>query len=282
MKNLFSKITIISTLFALILGNLVVATNSGDACGTDWPKCNGQYIPDFTNINVLIEYSHRIFTTSLGFILLLNAILVSKKLKKSHAKSWWPLVTIILLIVQSLVGGINVLLGTPIGFTTIDVTVSLLLLVSVIYTHTLLESPKEGPKIDIKKGAYYLLIITFIEIIIGAFFKHSRMSELLYPGPTHALINSRNFSQMIYSIHGILGLASILMTAYLLFLSYKHNNFKIQSTLLMFFLLITAIFGLVTKISFLSPVTSSIHMISTILSIAVTCLISADRKGIGI
>ena len=44
-----------------MLGALVRATGSGDACGDDWPVCNGRWIPEL-DANVLIEYVHRLAT----------------------------------------------------------------------------------------------------------------------------------------------------------------------------------------------------------------------------
>lgn len=265
-------------MLALILGNLVVATNSGDACGTDWPKCNGQLIPDFSDINILIEYSHRIFTTALGFVILLNSIQAWRKQKMKNTKLF-SIITIFLLILQSLVGGLNVLLGTPIGFTTIDVTVSLLLLTSVIYLHSTLEEPKENNNIAlIKKPSQFLLIVIFIETLIGAFFKHSRISQLLYSASNDlALINNTLISNFIYSIHGILGITTILVSAYLLFLAYTYDVYKARSTFLIITLLITTVFGFLTKIYELSPFTSSMHMIFTTLTIAICASITAKR-----
>ncbi|MCM3669000.1 COX15/CtaA family protein [Mesobacillus maritimus] len=279
MKNTFSKFTIITTVFALILGNLVVATNSGDACGTDWPKCNGQIIPDFSDINILIEYSHRLFTTALGFVILLNAIFAWRKRKKKNTKIF-SIVTILLLILQSLVGGLNVLLGTPTGFTTIDVTVSLLLLCSVIYLYYSLEEPSANKNIElIKKPSKVLLIVIFIETIIGAFFKHSRISQLLYSTSSELpLIDSLTLSNFIYFLHGILGIVTVLASIFLLFSAYSHDVYKARSTFLVGTLVITTLFGFLTKIYELSPFTSSMHMIFTTFSIAICASITATNN----
>ena len=108
MKSKFSFFTILVTIVALMLGNLVVATNSGDACGPDWPICNGRIIPDLTNYRVVIEYSHRLFTTVLGVIILINSILAWRKTDKAIVKTF-SILTLCLLFIQALVGGFNVL-----------------------------------------------------------------------------------------------------------------------------------------------------------------------------
>ncbi|MFP3359795.1 heme A synthase, partial [Planococcus sp. SIMBA_143] len=100
MKYNFSLFTINVTIAALILGNLVVATNSGDACGTDWPFCNGKIIPDITDYHIVIEYSHRLFTTLLGLVILINAILAWKK-SSDKAVKVISVLSMILLFIQA-------------------------------------------------------------------------------------------------------------------------------------------------------------------------------------
>lgn len=283
LKNKFSLFTVYSTILALIIGNLVVATNSGDACGTDWPRCNGTFFPNITNIRILIEYSHRIFTTVLGFIILINAVLAWIVLRKKKTK-WFSVVSFFLLGLQSIIGGLNVLLGTPVGFTTFDVIVSLLLLISVIYLHYALvnrDIQKEtvNRRSQFTNPAFLLLFFIMTETVIGAVFKHPRFSKLLYDHYNgEVLINSPMLAQFIYFVHGIIGLAIVISTLYLLFSSFQANRDKLKMLILIITLVITTIFGFLTKIYELSPFTSSFHMIFTIISIALSASISAINR----
>lgn len=281
LKNKFSFFTVITTLIALVLGNLVVATDSGDACGSDWPKCNGTFFPNITDINILIEYSHRLFTTLLGLIILINAIMAWRLLKNTKTK-WLPFLTVFFLILQSLVGGLNVLLKTPVGFTTFDVVISLLLLISIIYLHyALINRDSELPSrvTQFKNPAFLLLFFIMIETVIGAFFKHTRLSKLLYGNYNGELfINSIPLSRLTYSIHGIIGIAIIIAIIYLVFYAYRVNQYKVKSLILTFSVLLTTFFGFATKIYMLSPFTSSFHMIFNILTIAITASIAANSR----
>ena len=283
LKNKFSLFTVAATILALIIGNLVVATNSGDACGSDWPQCNGTLFPDITNVNILIEYSHRIFTTVLGFIILVNAILAWIKLRRKKAK-WLAVVSLFLLGLQSLVGGLNVLLGTPVGFTIFDVTISLLLLISVIYLHYALVNKDVSKEPGVKNPrykdpAFLLLLFIMMETVIGAFFKHPRFSKLLYANYNgEVLINSPLLAEFIYFIHGILGLAIVISSLNLMFLFFKANQYKFRIPFLVLNLVITTIFGFLTKANELSPFTSSFHMIFTIISIALAASIVAKSR----
>ena len=283
MKNKFSLFTVLMTIVALIIGNLVVATNSGDACGSDWPKCNGTFFPNITNGQILVEYSHRIFTTLLGFVILLNAIFAWIRLRKKKTK-WLAVLSFSLLGLQSIVGGLNVLLGTPVGFTFFDVTVSLLLLISVIYLYYALANQDGVAAIKPKKSSFlkpanFVLLFIMVETLVGAIFKHPRFSKLLYGNYNgEVLINSRVLAQFLYFIHGFLGLALVLTTAYLLFLAIKANQYKFKVSLLVAALGTTTFFGFLTNALQLSPAASSFHMIFTIISISIAASIAARER----
>ncbi|PGT80097.1 heme A synthase [Bacillus sp. AFS040349] len=271
MKNTFSLFTIFITIAALILGNLVVATNSGDACGTDYPFCNGQLIPDITNYHIIIEYSHRLFTMLLGFIILINFIIAWKK-SKNRTIRLFSLFTLSLLFIQSLIGGLNVLFGTPTGFTTLDVMFSLFLLISLIFLHVGLNVSSFDKKTNVIrqpliKGFFFLLV----EILIGALFKHFELSQQIFQIST----NRFNLSYLTYFIHGILGLLILFYISYAVFLTFKWEVFKKKATLLISLTFLTTIGGFISKSEQISPFTSSVHMILTILTLALLSYMTA-------
>src|SRR5215475_9275269 len=47
-------------LLVIVWGAYVRASSSGDGCGSHWPLCNGEVIPNSPTIKTLIEYSHRL------------------------------------------------------------------------------------------------------------------------------------------------------------------------------------------------------------------------------
>lgn len=60
-------------LATMITGVLVRYTASGEACGHEWPTCNGSLIPEFTNWKVTLQFIHRnlAYITWLAFLLAL-------------------------------------------------------------------------------------------------------------------------------------------------------------------------------------------------------------------
>ena len=48
------------TYLHLVFGGVVRITGSGMGCGDHWPKCNGSWIPPFSDSLVMIEWTHRL------------------------------------------------------------------------------------------------------------------------------------------------------------------------------------------------------------------------------
>ncbi|WP_407268506.1 COX15/CtaA family protein [Radiobacillus sp. PE A8.2] len=280
MRFRFARFTTVLTILALVLGNLVVATKAGDACGTDWPKCNGNFIPSFTDYKVLIEYSHRLFTGCLGFVILINAIVAWRKSETGLLTvKILSITSVMLLLLQGSIGGMNVLLGTPPGFTTFDVTVSLVLLISIILLEVALDRKSEFDGQEkwkvtnqygvIFKPALVVFSLYFIEVLIGAFFKHSGASKIASNIVVHeSLIESFTFSQFIYSIHGIYNTIILITAGLILFLSTR-NGLLVKESVVFFLLVITnGLTGYITQLAYISDLSSSVHMIIVILTVA--------------
>lgn len=51
---------VVVTYLHLVFGGIVRITGSGMGCGDHWPKCNGSWIPPFSNPTVMIEWTHRL------------------------------------------------------------------------------------------------------------------------------------------------------------------------------------------------------------------------------
>ncbi|MBM7551401.1 COX15/CtaA family protein [Thalassobacillus pellis] len=268
MMRKFSIFTVIFTFIALILGNLVVATDSGDACGTHWPLCNGSVIPDFTDYHVIIEYSHRMFTTMLGLVILVNAIGALIKYRDSKAVRWLTYLSFGLLLFQSMIGGLNVLLGTPPGFTTFDVTFSqLLLLTMVLLSYSLhrRETPLEPNQRKSVTMSYRAFTIGFIgyifQIILGAFFKHSAASSVVLRLPAQEyLIESPQLANVIYSLHWVATVVVAVGAIWFLIYSSKLQYHLQLAWLYLISIILNAVVGVAIVVTKNVVVMSSLHM----------------------
>lgn len=108
-------VTVWATLALLALGNVVTTTDSGMGCGTHWPDCNGQWIPDLSNSAVLIEFGHRVFAGLIGLLMLITVV-VSWQVKASpHRKRirTTSIIALLLLIAQIVLGALTVRFDLP-------------------------------------------------------------------------------------------------------------------------------------------------------------------------
>ncbi|MCP3028135.1 heme A synthase [Halobacillus sp. A5] len=265
----FSIITTVVTFIALILGNLVVATNSGDACGATWPVCNGRVFPDFTNYHILIEYSHRLMVPLLAVLTLINAVGAITKHRNRKAVVVLALLSLGMLVFQSAVGGLNVLLGTPPGFTTLDVTFSqVLLLILVLLSYSLHETKIElnqvsWSTVSMSYRAFVLGFIVYVaQVILGAFFKHSRASNVLLDIPAaEYLIQSESISNMIYSLHWVATVVIFVAALWYVIYATKFKYHKLLAWAYLITILLNAVVGFVIVITGNVILASSIHMI---------------------
>jgi heme A synthase len=77
--------TLIVLLVGLVMvGALVRATGSGAGCGTSWPVCQGQIVPELKGATA-IEYSHRAFAVAIGLVGIALLVAVFRNFPKGHA-----------------------------------------------------------------------------------------------------------------------------------------------------------------------------------------------------
>ncbi|CDQ19230.1 cytochrome c oxidase assembly protein subunit 15 [Halobacillus karajensis] len=278
----FSILTTFVTFLALILGNLVVATNSGDACGTTWPVCNGHVIPDFTDYHVLIEYSHRLMVPLLVFLTAINAVGAIYKYRKQKSVFVLAVLSLVLLILQSMIGGLNVLLGTPPGFTTFDVTFSqLLLIVLVLLSYSLHEKKIElnrtsWESVSMSYRAFLIGYMAYVaQVILGAFFKHSRASNVMMDIPAmEYLITSESVANAVYSLHWVATFVVIVAAIWFVIYASRFNYHILLSWLYLISLLLNAVVGFIIVVTGNVVLASSMHMlISTVTMVIGACIL---------
>jgi cytochrome c oxidase assembly protein subunit 15 len=279
----FSILTVFVTFLALILGNLVVATDSGDACGTTWPFCNGQVIPDFTDYHVLIEYSHRLMVPLLIVLTLINAAGAIYKKRKHKPVFVLAILSLGVLVLQSIIGGLNVLLGTPPGFTTFDVTFSQVLLIILVL---LSYSIHDDNKVRLSRESYGSISMSYrafligfalyiFQVILGAFFKHSAASNVMLDIPAlEYFVTSESIAKMLYSLHWVATVVIIVAAVWYVIYASRFKYHVILSWLYLLSLLLNAVVGFIIVVTGNIVVASSFHMIiSTITMMIGACIL---------
>jgi cytochrome c oxidase assembly protein subunit 15 len=66
----FAFALLVYTLIVILWGAWVRISHSGDGCGSSWPLCNGQVIPQVPHAKTWVEFSHRITSGLFGLFVI--------------------------------------------------------------------------------------------------------------------------------------------------------------------------------------------------------------------
>lgn len=102
---------LVFTVLVVLGGAVVRATGSGDGCGASWPRCTGRLIPMNPGAETMIEFSHRLMTLAMGVGVVLLVVMAFRFFPRGHLARTAAIVTLALLIVESLLGAGLVVFG---------------------------------------------------------------------------------------------------------------------------------------------------------------------------
>ena len=178
--KIFGILTSIGMVIVLIQGVLVTQTDSGDACGAEWPLCLGQIFPDSPTVETMIEYSHRAVTALVGLMVLTLVIWSWRKLKSMNEVKFFATISIFFIILQSLLGAAAVLweqtdevMALHFGFSLMSVaSVVILTIFSFEY-----DFPRKKTILSLssrmKYYLYFLFVYLYVVVYTGAYVKHT-------------------------------------------------------------------------------------------------------------
>jgi len=173
-----SIITVIATYGLIVLGGTVRASDSGTAC-PDWPLCHGQVIPP-AETKVLIEFSHRMVASIVGFMILGVVLQVWRHHRHRPAMKWAAVTAVILLAAQVIVGGITVGTETAAGVVAVHLSLALTLISMLIF---IASSSWTGDAPSLRPLSWLTIVAlvgVFALIISGAFVSQTD-AGLAYP-----------------------------------------------------------------------------------------------------
>lgn len=268
-RNLLFLLIVLT--FTLInLGGHVHNTGSSLAC-PDWPLCHNQIMPEMKG-GVLIEHSHRLLASLVGFLTLLTVILVRKGSKTASV----AYAALIMILIQGVLGGLTVIYRLPPLVSTAHLGLSMIFFCTLIYFHHLLTNPE---KIEIplrlKKMLRATLILLYLQIILGAFIRHMGLGTICGLGYHHSLLCSElllpeSLSQSIHMLHRFLGptigLSIILLNISIIKINKQKFFFlPLFSSLI---IMVQIVLGIMTVGTALRPVITMFHLGGAALSLA--------------
>jgi len=125
-------------LLVVVWGAYVRATGSGAGCGSHWPLCDGQVIPQAPQIETIIEFTHRL-TSGFAFLLVLGLFIWAFRVyPKGHTVRLGASLAMFFIITEALVGAGLVLFEWVAG--NISVARVIVMAIHLINTHLLLAS----------------------------------------------------------------------------------------------------------------------------------------------
>lgn len=101
---------LVFNIFVVLWGAFVRATGSGAGCGNHWPLCNGEVVPRAPQIETMIEFSHRLSSGAALIMVVLLAPWAFRTFPRGHHVRKAAVASLILMIVEALVGAGLVLL----------------------------------------------------------------------------------------------------------------------------------------------------------------------------
>jgi len=170
---------------ALILlgGALVTKTDSGMGCGRHWPGCNGQLIPDVITLEVLIEFSHRLVTGSVGILILVLAVWSWKAIGHVRETKFLSIMSVFFLILQALIGAAQVMWGQGDFILALHFGISLISFASVLLLTLLIfevDQKFDTDKLIMSKKLKWhtvgVTLYSYIVVYTGALVRHTNSS----------------------------------------------------------------------------------------------------------
>ena len=181
----FGVASTVGMLLILLGGALVTKTDSGMGCGRHWPGCNGQLIPDVITAEVLIEFSHRLVTGSVGILIVILAVWSWKALGHIRETKFLAVMAVFFLVLQALIGAAQVLWGQGDFILALHFGISLISFASVLLLTLLVfeaDNKFNASNINLSKHLTWhtigVTVYSYIVVYTGALVRHTN-SELV-------------------------------------------------------------------------------------------------------
>ncbi len=98
-------------MLVILWGAFVRISGAGAGCGAHWPLCNGVALPVAPTLNTVIEFSHRLTSGISGLLAVALLVLALLRSPRDHPVRTGAMASLLLVVFEGLVGGVQVLLG---------------------------------------------------------------------------------------------------------------------------------------------------------------------------
>ena len=280
------RITLGWTLGLLFLGSVVHATESSLAC-PDWPTCYGTMLPEMSG-GVFWEHLHRLVA---GGLVLLFGAATWLAWKEDAGRSWIPvgaLIGVVLLIVQSVLGGVTVLMRLPDAVSSSHLALAFVFL-GLTTVLTVATAPGWGqatvPTAShrrlLRRAAVPVAALVLIQSVLGAFVRHTDAGMAcpdvplclgrLVPALDHPLV-VLHFGHRVVGV--VLAVATVALGVFVL-RDYTARRIRLLATGAIAAVLAQVTLGFLSVAGSLAVLPVSLHTLVAALLFAITVALAA-------
>ncbi|PSL50829.1 cytochrome c oxidase assembly protein subunit 15 [Salsuginibacillus halophilus] len=227
----FGILTSLGMILVLLQGSLVTKTGSEDGCGSTWPLCFGEAVPESPAIETIIEYSHRLVSGLVGLMVIVLAFWAWKRLSHRRETKFWSIMAVLFVIFQGLMGAAAVVWGHSNLVLALHFGISAISLATVIML-TILPFEREGqppaPRVSRTFRYYFFFVLTYCYAVIytGAYVKHTGSTfacdGLIFCD--NGLFSAGSMQQWVHMMHRFSAYFLVLLLIVLLIWSFKQAS----------------------------------------------------------
>jgi len=162
-----------TTFLLLLVGGVVHATDSGLAC-PDWPQCFGSFFPPMVG-KVFFEHGHRLFATGVGFLTIVQLVLVYRGRRAGHPARGLAVAALFLVVFQGVLGGMTVKMQLPDAVSTAHLATSMVFfsLLILLAFRTRPATQDVALSTGLRRAIGAATVLVYLQIVLGALVRHT-------------------------------------------------------------------------------------------------------------
>jgi cytochrome c oxidase assembly protein subunit 15 len=178
-------------ILVVLWGAVVRSTGSGGGCGSNWPLCNGDFVPHHPRLATIIEFTHRSTSGICAFLLAALGFWTFAVTERGHRARTAVLWSVFLLLTEAVLGAVLVLkhyventysVGRVVT-QSIHFTNTMLFMGSLALTAWFLR--KDSANVEATQTSRWVGVLAIVAtLVVGATGSLAALADTLFPSPS--------------------------------------------------------------------------------------------------